>query len=76
MSMNDIRTELIRLAAELVTGKDIPSYFSEDHPPRRTRAYWLKQLEVSEEINRQRGIRLKAVADKLLGAEGKSGGTK
>jgi hypothetical protein len=65
----EIRTELMKLAADLVLGEGIPSDFDEDHPPRRTRHYWLAQLERAHSASKSKGMRLKAIFEKLAQLE-------
>ena len=65
----EIRTELMKLAADLTLGEGIPSDFDEDHPPRRTRHYWLTQLERAHSSNKSKGMRLRAIFDRLAALE-------
>lgn len=63
--VREIHAELIRLAADLVCGTGLPSSFGEDHAPRRTRGYWLRELEKALDSNRELAVRLRQVADRL-----------
>jgi hypothetical protein len=38
--VNKTNHELIRIAAELVTWKGLPSYYVSEHPARASRQYW------------------------------------
>lgn len=63
--VRDIHGELIKLAAELVRGAGLPSPYGEDHPSRRRRAYWLRELERANDTNREFAMRLRQIADRL-----------
>lgn len=63
--VREIHGELIRLAADLVRGTGLPSSFGDDHAPRRTRGYWLRELERAHDSNRELAMRLRKVADRL-----------
>jgi hypothetical protein len=60
---------LIRLAAEMARGTTLPSDFSEDHPPRVRRAYWLQQLERAQNTAKEWAIRVRKQADALSALE-------
>lgn len=60
-----IRSDLIKLAAEMVRGDGIPSDYCEDHPPRMRRGYWLKQLERVHRRDKTLAIKLRDIANRL-----------
>jgi len=64
-SEKDVATKLLQLAAELARRQHSPSPFSEDHPPRMPRGYWLRQLEKASEAQADLAIRLRDIADLL-----------
>jgi hypothetical protein len=59
------RSALIELAARMARGADLPSYFSDDHQPRRRRWYWLRKLETASEQGRRWAMELREIADSL-----------
>lgn len=61
--------ELINLAAEMARGIGLPSPYSDDHPTRRTRSYWLQQLEQADERVKHWAMDVKAIADKISQAK-------
>lgn len=63
--MKNARSELIEIAAELANGKGYPSPYSDDHPQRRRRGYWIAQLEAMEEQHKITAQRIRSVWDQL-----------
>lgn len=55
--------QLIHIGAKMAHATGMPSPYGEDHRPRRSRAYWLKQIEQANEQARRWACDVRQVAN-------------
>lgn len=64
--LQPIFSELVKLAADMAVHGSGVSSWSEDHPQRARRGYWLREIEKADDRARELAMKIRDIANKLV----------